>query len=188
MSKKQLKAALQAADQFVITAEFVPLPGHNVANFEKFLNGCKEKGESIPKGMNLVGVTIPQSPGGVASMSPADIYALMDQKNLWADLAMIPHVSCKDMNRDAIVSYLVGLKKLGIDAVLALTGDKPLSSQGVFEIESVGLIRLIKRMNHDSLAAAKPGAFEKAHQFYIAAAVSPFKYTEPSLMLLFYIL
>ena len=70
---------------------------------------------------NLAGITIPQSPSGVASMSPADIYAILDKKNLWADLDVVPHVTTKDQNLDAIKTYLVGLQKMGLDALYVLT-------------------------------------------------------------------
>jgi 5-methyltetrahydrofolate corrinoid/iron sulfur protein methyltransferase len=182
MSRKSLKQLIQAKDRFIAVAEFVPLPGHKLSNFEKFLVGYAEKGKSLPGDVVLDGVTVPQSPSGIASMSPTDIWALLDKKGLWGDLEMIPHVTCKDMNRSAIVSYLVGLKKMGITTLLALTGDKPAEGKGVFEIDSVGLISLIREMNNDSLAQAQPGKFDQAHQFYTAAAVSQYKYTEATQM------
>ena len=45
---------------------------------------------------------------------------------------------------------------------------------------------MIKEMNNESYAKAVPGRFDKVPQFYIAAAVSPFKYTEPSQMQQYY--
>jgi len=67
-----------------------------------------------------------------------------------------------------------------------LTGDKPVSAKGVFEVESVGLLGLISRINNDSIVKAKPGQLNQVHRFYAGAAVSPFKYTEPSLMQQYY--
>ncbi len=181
-SRKRVKNLVQSSDRFLVLAEFVPLPGHNIVNFEKFLQEYGEKKGQIPAEFELAGITIPQSPGGVASMSPADIYSILDKKGLWADLDVVPHVTTKDHNKDGILSYLTGLQKLGIESVLALTGDKPADSKGVFELDSTDLIALLKEMNCDSLAKAKPGSFDKAHQFYVAAAVSQYKYTEASQM------
>ncbi|MBN1437008.1 MAG: methylenetetrahydrofolate reductase C-terminal domain-containing protein [Sedimentisphaerales bacterium] len=186
MGQKRLRELLGAGDKFVVTAEFVPLPGHNIVNFEKFLAGYAEKRDQIPAGMELAGVTIPQSPGGVASMSPVDIYSVLQQKGLWGDLDVIPHVTAKDHNLDAIETYLVGMRKLGLESVLALTGDKPATSQGVFEVDSIGLIEFIKEMNYAAFGKAKAGEFDKVHQFYVAAAVSQFKYTEASQMQQYY--
>jgi len=186
MATKRLKNLLATGDKFVVTAEFVPLPGHNLANFEKFLTGYAEKKDQIPDSMALAGVTIPQSPGGVASMSPVDIYAILDKKNLWGDLDVIPHVTTKDNNLDAIETYLVGMRKMHLESVLALTGDKPAQTKGVFEVDSVGLVDFIQEMNNQAFSKAKPGGFDKVHQFFIAAAVSQFKYTEASQMQQYY--
>ena len=186
MAKKRLKDLVSAGDRFIVTAEFVPLPGHNLANFEKFLTGYVQKRQELPEDVVLAAVTIPQSPGGQATMSPADIYSILDKKNLWDDLDVLPHVTAKDHNADALKTYLIGLQKLGLESVLALTGDKPVESKGVFEVDSIGLIQLIGEMNYEAFEKAKGSDFEKIPQFFVCAAVSPFKYTEASLMQQYY--
>ena len=182
MAKKRVKQLVENGDKFIVLAEFVPLPGHRLSNFEAFLKGYAQKKDQLPDDVVLAGVTIPQSPSGVASMSPADIYAILDKRDLWADLDIVPHVTAKDHNLDAIITYLIGLRSMGIESILALTGDKPAVSAGVFEVDSVGLLDLILQMNAEAYEKAKPGQFDQVPQFYPAAAVSPFKYTEPSLM------
>ncbi len=177
-----LRNLTASRDRFIVVAEYVPLPGHRLSNFETFLKGYAEKRDQLPADVVVGAVTIPQSPSGKASMSPADIFSLLDKKGLWADLDILPHVTTKDMNLDAIETYLVGLQKLGIESVLALTGDKPAESKGVFEVDSIGLIQFIRQMNEKAFEKAKPGGFDKVHQFYIAAAVSQYKYTEASQM------
>jgi 5,10-methylenetetrahydrofolate reductase len=186
MNQKRLKKLVAAGDKFIVVSEFVPLPGHRLKNFEDFLTGYAEKQSQLPDDIVVGGMTIPQSPSGIASLSPVDIYAILDKKNLWADLDVVPHVTTKDSNVDAIKSYLIGMRTLGIESVLALTGDKPAHSQGVFEVDAVGLIDLITEMNHQAYDTATPGAFDKVHQFYIAAAVSQYKYTEASQMLQYF--
>ena len=184
-SQMRLKTAMNedpGARRFLILAELVPLPGHDLGNFEAFLKGYAEKKGSLPEDTALAGLTIPQSPSGVASMSPADIYSLLRAKDLWAGLDVVPHVTAKDHNLEAVKTYLIGLQKLGLETVLALTGDKPAGGTGVFEADSIGLIELIEEMNFEALQRAKPGAFDRAPQFQILAAVSPFKYTEASQM------
>ncbi len=182
MAKKRVKQLVENGDKFIVLAEFVPLPGHRLSNFEAFLNGYAEKKDQLPDDVVVSGVTIPQSPSGVASMSPADIYAILDKRDLWADLDVVPHVTTKDHNLDAIMTYLIGLRAMGIESILALTGDKPATSAGVFEIDSVGLLDLIVEMNAQAYDKAKPGQLDQVPQFYPSAAVSPFKYTEASLM------
>ncbi len=193
MSQQRLKDLINSRDKFIVTAEYVPLPGNRLSNIEGFLKGHAENVslndqavKKLPDDVALAGVALPQSPGGIASMNPMDIYAILDKKDRWGDLDVIPHISTKDHNLDAIKSYLFGMQQMGIETVLALTGDKPVASKGVFDVESIGLIKYIKSLNCQSLEKAKPGEFDKAHQFYVAAAVSQYKYTEASQMQQYY--
>jgi methylenetetrahydrofolate reductase (NADPH) len=172
--------------QFAVIAELTGGPGYNFAPVEKFLAAHQQKKTFIPDGFHFVGITLPQNPGGVANIDPADVLATVESKKLLNDLDCIPHLSCKDSNTDHLTSNLVGYRQRGIQSILALTGDKPASAAGVFEVESVGLLSLISRLNHQSILAAKPGQWERVHQFYPGAAISPFKYTEPSLMQQYY--
>jgi len=181
-TRLSLRNLTALGDRFIVVAEYVPLPGHRLGNFEKFLKGYAEKRDQLPADVVVGGMTIPQSPSGKASMSPTDIFAILDKKGLWSDLDILPHVTTKDMNLDGIETYLVGLRQMGIESVLALTGDKPAEAKGVFEVDSVGLVKFIREMNEAAFEKAKPGAFDKVHQFFIAAAVSQFKYTEASQM------
>jgi len=98
----------------------------------------------------------------------------------------VPHISCKDQNGDAIVSSLVGFRKAGVESILVLTGDKPIGAKGVFELDSIGLLQLIKNMNNESYVEAPPDALDNVHQFSAGAVVSPFKYTEASQMQQYY--
>ncbi|RKY11446.1 MAG: hypothetical protein DRP52_05930, partial [Planctomycetota bacterium] len=161
-------------------------PGYNFSPIEKFLSAHQEKKAAIPGGFSFVGITVPQNPGGVANIDPSDVLAVIEKKNLLDDLDYIPHLSCKDNNVDSLTSTLVGYRQRHIESVLALTGDKPITSQGVFEVESIGLLSLIGKLNHQSITKAKPGQWDQVRQFCAGAAVSPFKYTEASLMQQYY--
>jgi len=181
--RSQLTAAARSGDRpFLVLAELVPLAGHRLENIERFLEACARKKDRLPPGFRLAGITLPQSPNGTASLSPADIHSALERKFLWGDLDVIPHVSAKDHNSEAVRTYLLGLHKLGLETVLAVTGDKPAAGKGVFEVDSVGLIRLIQELNFDAYAEAGGGGFAAARRFFTLAAVSPFKYTEPSQM------
>jgi methylenetetrahydrofolate reductase (NADPH) len=56
----------------------------------------------------------------------------------------ILQLCARDRNRTAIINDLLGAKLLGIDNVLAITGDYPKESKPVYEYDSVRLLRLIK--------------------------------------------
>lgn len=182
MQRKSLAQSLTTKSDFVVVAELAAGPGFNFAPIQKFLEAYGQaNGEGIPPGFDFAAATVPQNPGGVANLEPSDVLARVGG-DLLGPLDFVPHISCKDHNGDAIMSSLVAYAAHGVTSVLALTGDKPVSAQGVFEIESVGLLRLIERMNYNAYLKAGPGKWDTVRQFFAGAAVSPFKYTEASQM------
>ena len=186
MSRKKLSTILREKSGFVVTVELTGSPGYCLGPIKHFLDGYKELCSKVPAGFDVVGLAIPQNPGGVANIEPISILTYAKDKDLLGDLDFIPHVTCKDHNLDSIISMLMTYKRMGIDSVLAFTGDKPVGAKGVFEVESVGLIDKISSINGQSFVKAKHGQLEGIHQFHIGAAVSPFKYTEASQMQQYY--
>lgn len=69
-----------------------------------------------------------------------------------AGIDVLLHVSCRDRNAIALSSELLGAHTLGVHNILAVTGD-PTSigdypfAKGVFELDSIGLSKLVSRMN-----------------------------------------
>lgn len=187
MALKYLKDSFKNG-RFAVTAELTGGANYNFTPFELFLAEHKEKKGSIPNGFDLVGITVPQNPGGVANIDPSDVLAALEQKSvdLLDGLDFIPHLSCKDVNTDSLISTLVGYRHRGIKSILALTGDKPVSAKGVFELESVGMLSLIRKLNNRSIIKSNSKTLDITHQFFAGAAVSPFKYTEASLMQQYY--
>ncbi len=187
MGSKKLSESLRGRSEFVVVVELTGGPSFNFGPIERFLAAYRTDGDSaIAAGFDFVGVTLPQNPGGAANIEPAAVLRQLAEKDLLGDLDCVPHVSCKDQNVDAIVSSLVGYRQAGIETILALTGDKPLKAKGVFELDSIGLLGLIRDMNNEAYLKAKPDQLDNVHHFYPGAAVSPFKYTEPSQMQQYY--
>ncbi len=187
MALRYLKDSLNNG-HFAVIAELMGGANYNLTPFELFLAEHREKKGAIPEGFALVGVTIPQNPGGVANNDPSDVLAVLEQKSvgLLDGMDFIPHLSCKDANRDSLISTLIGYRHRGIKSTLALTGDKPVSGKGVFEVESVGLLSMIQKLNNQSMIKSNSKTLDMTHQFFSGAAVSPFKYTEASLMQQYY--
>jgi homocysteine S-methyltransferase len=85
------------------------------------------------------------------------------------DIETIIHFTTRDRNLMALQSELLGAHALGIRNILALTGD-PLrvgdypNTTGVWDVDSVGLIRVIRDMNdgHDA-AGSSIGARASFH-------------------------
>ncbi|MFH1718295.1 MAG: methylenetetrahydrofolate reductase C-terminal domain-containing protein [Planctomycetota bacterium] len=187
MERKRLKEKLNDKSSFVVCVELTGAPGFNRAPIEKFVEAYNAVGDSaIPKGFDFTCIALPQNPGGVANIRPADVVCLLQSKGLLSNLDIIPHATCKDQNTSGIVSELVEHRHAGLENVLAMTGDKPVGTKGVFEVDSVGLLRLIRSINNESYMKAKPDGLEAVHQFFPGAAVSPFKYTAGSQMQQYY--
>ena len=194
-----LKDKLEDKSSFIVCVELTGGPGFNFGPIEKFLNAYKTAdslvrpdslgfiGPSvIPEGFDFVGITLPQNPGGLANLEPADVLNRLKSKELLNGLDVMPHVTCKDHNAFGIISKLVGYRNAGVESILVMTGDKPVGAKGVFELESIGLLQSVRYMNNESNIKAKPDSLEQIHQFFPGAVVSPFKYTEGSLMQQYY--
>ena len=89
----------------------------------------------------------------------------------------IVQMTCRDRNRIAIQSDLLGAAALGIENVLCLTGDHQRfgdhpEARGVFDLDSVQLIAALQQMNQGALLSGQ--AMKKAPFFFIGAAANPF--------------
>jgi methylenetetrahydrofolate reductase (NADPH) len=82
------------------------------------------------------------------------------------------HLTCAGRDRSGLQKALEDLHTLGIENVFALTGDYPKATDAhgpgpSFDLDSVQLVELIDELRRQGM------------NFWIAVAVSPFKYTEP---------
>jgi methylenetetrahydrofolate reductase (NADPH) len=102
---------------------------------------------------------------------------------------VVVHLTCKDRNRNALEAAAWRYASEGFDNILALTGDYPTAGfrglpTPVFDLDSVGLIVMLRAMN-DGLAAAdrrgRPATLPPT-RFFIGCTVSPFKRFERELM------
>lgn len=89
----------------------------------------------------------------------------------------IIQMTCRDRNRLAIQSDLLGAAALGIQNVLCLTGDyqkfgdNP-EAKGVFDLDSIQLVATVAQMNSGFLLSG--AEMKKAPEFVIGAAANPF--------------
>ncbi len=89
----------------------------------------------------------------------------------------IMQMTCRDRNRLAIQSDLLGAAALGIKNVLCLTGDhqkfgnQP-EAKGVFDLDSIQLVATVAKMNNGFLLSDHE--MKKAPEFVIGAAENPF--------------
>jgi methylenetetrahydrofolate reductase (NADPH) len=89
----------------------------------------------------------------------------------------IVQMTCRDRNRLAIQSELLGAAALGIRNVLCLTGDHQKfgdhpEAKAVFDLDSIQLIAAVSNMNKGFLLSGYE--MKKAPSFLIGAAANPF--------------
>jgi homocysteine S-methyltransferase len=97
---------------------------------------------------------------------------------LKSELAIRPliHISCRDRNLIVLQSHLMGLHTLGMNDVLAITGDPARvgdfpGASSVYDVSSFELIQMIKQLN-DGLSFSGKDLGQKT-AFSIAAAFNP---------------
>ncbi|HLX56433.1 MAG TPA: bifunctional homocysteine S-methyltransferase/methylenetetrahydrofolate reductase [Ktedonobacteraceae bacterium] len=162
-SKTRLQEKL-AAGEFVISVELDPPKGLNPA---KILEGA-----AFLQEMGVDCINIADSPMARVRMSCMALARLI-QDHL--GIETIIHFTTRDRNLMALQSELLGAHALGIRNIIALTGD-PLhvgdypNTTGVWDVDSVGLISVIRGMNegHDA-ADSSIGA---KSSFHIGAALN----------------
>jgi methylenetetrahydrofolate reductase (NADPH) len=87
-------------------------------------------------------------------------------------------ITCRDRNRIAITSSLIGAAALGIENILVLRGDSPEGgdepeAMPVFDLESQDVIRIAKRMRDEGTIPSGRELLSRP-TFHIAAADVPF--------------
>lgn len=150
-------------NKFVITAEIAPPKGTNLDFFLTKARLLKDK-------VDAVNVTDNQR--AMMRLSPLVCSHLL----LKEGLEPIYQMTCRDRNRLAIQSDLLGASVLGIKNVLALTGDAIAAgnhpqAKAIFDIDSVHLLETINKLNHGKNFNGKE--IEGKTDFFSGAAVNP---------------
>jgi homocysteine S-methyltransferase len=88
----------------------------------------------------------------------------------------IPHLTPRDSSVMGLESILLGAHAAGLRNVLAITGDPPNvgdypGSQGVYEVDSIGLCRLMQKLNAGESFAGK--SLDAPTSFFYGVAVNP---------------
>ena len=91
-------------------------------------------------------------------------------------LETLVHLTTRDRNLMALESELLGAHALGVRNVLALTGDPPRlgeypSGTGVWDVDSTGLVAILRRLNRGEDQAGSPIGAPAA--FTVACALDP---------------
>jgi len=153
-----------------MTAEAGPLKGTDITELEDIAKILKGK-------IDAVNVTDQQS--SVMRLGSLAVSHLL----IGWGVEPIYQVTCRDRNRIALQSDLLNAAVLGIQNVIALTGDLPSSgdhpqAKAVYDLDSVSLLSVIRGLNqgHDMVGNELKGKTD----FFAGAVVNPGADTEAS--------
>ena len=150
--------------EFVVTAEVGPPKGIDASH-------VVEEAKEYLSGITAVNVTDNQS----SVMRMGSLPACVMLKN--AGLTPILQLTCRDRNRIALQSELLGAAALGIDNILCLTGDHTKmgdhpGAKPVFDLDSVSLLHTVCQLEKGVDLGGNPLVGE-APKFAKGAVVSP---------------
>lgn len=153
------------AGHFAFTGELGPPRGANAAEVIK-------KAAHLKGNVDAVNITDNQT--AVVRMSSWAACILLIQQGLEPNFQMV----CRDRNRLAMQADILGAYAHGIRNMLCLSGDHQKfgdhpQAKGVFDIDSMQLISMVKRMRDDGqfLSGAE---LDEAPKIFIGAAANPF--------------
>jgi len=131
--------SLFEAGRFVVTAEIGPLKGTDVTEIGEVAELLRGR---------LDGTNVTDQQSSVMRLGSLATCHLLKEKGL----DPIFQLTCRDRNRLALQSDLLSAYVLGIENVLAITGDLPVlgdhpQAKPVYDLDSVQLLEVIKRLN-----------------------------------------
>jgi len=137
-------------------------------NPQKALEGAR-----LLKSVGVDAINVADSPMARVRMSAMTLCYLIQHE---VGVETIIHFTTRDRSLMGLQSELLGAHAAGVRNILALTGDPPSlgafpASSGVFDVDSIGLIRIIKEMNDGSDASG--ASIGRSSNFTIACAVDP---------------
>jgi methylenetetrahydrofolate reductase (NADPH) len=168
--------------QFFTSAELVLGRDHTVPDADAFVRAAA----THPNGIKIISVT--DLPGGNPALPPESFIPLVSEHGL----TPVAHITGKDGNRSSIEGRLHSLAHMGVENIVALTGDAQKSgflgkSKPVYDLDAVHILQLIQTMRAGiryNLGARKLQS--APFDFLSGAVVNPYKCSEPAQMMQYY--
>lgn len=158
---------------FLVTCEVTPPKGTDLAEVMGAVEGFRGRVDAL---------TVTDGKSSVMAMTPLVLGHLLQERGF----EVILNVSCRDRNRLALQSDLLGAAALGIGTVVVATGDY--ASMGdhpqtkpVFDLDSIQLLDAVEKLGRGRDMAGN--ALRGAPRFLAGATVSPLPGTEAALEL-----
>jgi methionine synthase I (cobalamin-dependent)/5,10-methylenetetrahydrofolate reductase len=154
------------AGEWVVSAQLDPPLGGDVTGMLDVARALKDSGL-----VDLVDIN--ENSGARAAMSANVVAAAIERA---VGMETIPHVTSRDSTIMGLESILLGAHAEGLRNVLAVTGDPPEvgdypGSRGVYEVDAVGLVELIAKLNRGEDYNGK--SIDAPTSFFIGCAVNP---------------
>ncbi len=150
---------------FVTMVEIVPPKGIDCS--------AEIEGAQLLAQLGVHSINVPDSPRASARMSAQSLCIQIQQQT---SIETVLHYTCRDRNVLSIQSDLLGASSIGLRNILCLTGDPPKlgnypDATAVFDVDSIGLVNLVRRLNHGlDIGANSIGA---STNFTIGVAANP---------------
>jgi methionine synthase I (cobalamin-dependent)/5,10-methylenetetrahydrofolate reductase len=169
LGEEQRETGLQGAlreNEWVVTVQLDPPLGGNSSGLVEVARLLHESGQ--------VGwVDVNDNATARAGMSSLMISATIERE---AGIETIPHLTTRDWSVMGLESMLLGAHAEGVRNILAITGDPPEvgdypGSRGVYEIDSIGLTRLMTQLNRGEDFNGRP--IDAPTAFFPGVAVNP---------------
>ncbi len=168
--------------EFFYTAELVLGRDHSVPDAEAFVRAASTQAT----GIKIISVT--DLPGGNPALPPEAFIPFVAEHGL----TPVAHLAGKDGNRSFIESRLHNLAHMGVENIVALTGDAQKhgflgKSKPVYDLDAVHILRLIQTLRAGIQYDLGPRKVQSApFDFLPGAVVNPYKCREPDQMMQFY--
>jgi methylenetetrahydrofolate reductase (NADPH) len=159
------------AGKFTVTVEISPPKGTDISGM------IKEAG--MVKGI-VDAVSVTDNQRAIMRMSPLAACSALSQEGI----ETIMHMTCRDRNRIALQSEILGASYLGIKNVIVMSGDHPAKgdhpgAKPVYDLDSVQLLDMISSLNS---GVDISGNRLEGKTWFFAGAVSNTELTEVALM------
>ena len=160
-----LARALRERDRVVTIQLDPPLGGSS--------KGLVELAQAIAASGAARFVDINDNATARAGMSSLIVSATIERR---AEIETIPHLTTRDATVMGLESMLLGAHSEGVRNILAITGDPPEvgdypGARGVYEIDSIGLVELMTKLNRGEDFNGRP--IDAPTAFFAGVAVNP---------------
>ncbi len=166
MSHRSNFEQVLACGRFAITAEIGPPKGSDGKKIQ-------EKAQLVGGCADAFNVTDNQT--AVVRMSSLASCVILMQMNL----EPVMQITCRDRNRIALQSDVLGAAALGVRNILCLTGDHQSfgnhpAARGVFDVDSIQLLQILKNMRDKGIFQSGDPLLTQRPCVFLGAAANPY--------------